>query len=122
MDRLEFLEFQQRLHGDNRVTQTSHTAVCLECRGPAPDGQATCGQKCRQRRSRRRRRQRTAWIVVMRELSDMRDGIKRRENLAEFREQLIHLAAEVKDLQHLAGDEDEVSRRQMLEDRARKSW
>jgi len=50
----------------------------------------------------------------------MRGGIKRRENVQQSIEQLKELKAQINDLLQLAGDDEELSRRTMLEGRSLK--
>lgn len=110
----------------NDVTKRGH--VCTECKKPLPieswDRRAvkrvTCSAKCRKRRERRLKDQHAAWIVAQRQLQQMRDGIKRGEQLKDFRDQLIRLKDEINDLLALVNDEDAMARRQMIEDRARR--
>lgn len=110
---------------ERSVTGLSHN--CTECKQPLPlyrDGRTpkrvTCSPKCRKRRERRMKDQHSAYILALHELQKMRDGIKRREQLADFREQLNRLKGEINDLLLLAGDGDALARRQMLEDRMRR--
>jgi len=50
----------------------------------------------------------------MHQLQQMRDGIKRGEQLKDFRDQLIRLKDEINDLLVLVKDEDAVARQQFL--------
>lgn len=104
------------------VTPTSHIRghQCSECQNEIYANAITCSATCRKRRERRLKMQHSAYIVVLREMQNMRDGIKRGENLENFRNQLQRIKDEVSDLQFLARDDDALSRREMLEDRARR--
>jgi len=97
---------------------------CSECRKPFEGmhsaSKTTCSPKCRKRRERRQKEQHAAHILAMRELQQMRDGIKRRESLHDFRAQLQYLRDEINDLLLLANEPDAMARREMLEDRARR--
>ncbi len=55
----------------------------------------------------------------MANLSDIRDALKRGEDLQHQRECLIRLKDEINDLLHLARDESALARREMLESMAR---
>lgn len=123
---------QSRLVADSRDKDQSHTvrthrdiagSHCTECKAPldvywySSKSRSTCGDKCRKRRERRLKDSRSAWIGALHEIGKMRDLIKRRENDQATIEQLNRLKAEINDLLQLAGDADEQSRRQMLQDR-----
>src|SRR5690554_3886696 len=99
---------------------------CIECGNELPTWhlrqKITCSAVCRKRRERRQKDQQSAHVIVMQELQKMRDGIKRGEALAEYREQLIRLKDEINDLLLLANDADAVARREMIEARARRNW
>ena len=98
--------------------------VCSECKTPFDSfhlaSKTTCSPKCRKRRERRQKEQHAAHILAMREIQKMRDGIKRRESLHDFRAQLQYLRDEINDLLLLANEPDAMARREMLEDRARR--
>lgn len=110
----------------NDVTNRGH--VCTECKKPLPDEtwdkratkRVTCSAKCRKRRERRLANQHAAWIVAQRQLQQMRDGIKRGEQLKDFRDQLIRLKDEINDLLVLVNDEDAIARRNFLSERSRR--
>ena len=110
----------------NDVTQLGH--VCTECKQPLPSEtwdrravkRVTCSARCRKRRERRQKDQHAAWILAMHQLQQMRDGIKRGEQLKDFRDQLIRLKDEINDLLVLVNDEDAVARRNFLSERSRR--
>lgn len=119
---------------DLSVTKTSHTQIaheyewvtggcCSECKEPFEGwhlaSKTTCGTKCRKRRERRQKQQHSIYILIMRDLQEIRDGIKRRETLEDYREQLRDLKNAINDLLLLANDPDSVALRSMLEERAR---
>lgn len=92
--------------------------TCSECKRPLPHDYSgvTCGAACRQRRSRRQHEQHTCYERTMNELGLIRDAIKRREDV-KYQQQVLHrLKHEINDLLALAGDQDELQRRAMLED------
>src|SRR6185369_16965504 len=92
---------------------------CSECKQELDKwgriDQTTCGVKCRKRRERRQAQALLALPLAMRELGKIRDSIKRRERVPEFVEELKRLKAEINDLLLLAGDDDAMNKRQMLE-------
>ena len=98
------------------VTMTSHTErYCCECKRKPVDGKALfCSAGCRKRAQRRKHNARLALPLAMYELGKIRDSIKRRERLPDFISDLNRLQAEIFDLLHLAGDEEEMARRDML--------
>lgn len=92
---------------------------CSECKKPFEGlhlvSKTTCSPKCRKRRERRQKEAHAAWILALHELGKMRDSIKRGETLDDFKAQLQRLKGEINDLLLLAGDEDALAKRQMLE-------
>lgn len=103
------------------VTPTSHSKTCSECRRPLPTPSATtCSAKCRKRRERRQKSQHSAWIVSLRGLSEIRDALKRGEDMDHHRACLNRLKDEINDLLLLARDQDALQRREMFEARARR--
>lgn len=96
---------------------------CSECRkefeGLHLASKTTCSAKCRKRRERRQKEAESAWVVILRELGNMRDAIKRGESVPEYIEKLHRVRGEINDLLLLAKDPDAVAKQQMLESRAR---
>jgi len=101
------------------------TRYCSECKEPLPKycriDQITCSPKCRKRRDRRQEQARLALPLAMYELGKIRDSIKRRERVPDFIADLKRLKDEVNDLLLLAGDEEAMRRREMMEEHARKT-
>lgn len=97
---------------------TSHRNECSECRKPCAG--ITCSTKCRKRRQRRRQEAQLVLPLVVTELGKIRACLKRREDVPHFIEQLKRLKGEVNDLLLFAGDEDALSRHEMLTEVARK--
>ncbi len=103
------------------VTSPGHT--CTECKKPITGKKAlTCSPKCRKARERRQKEAHAAHIMILHELQKIRDSLKRHEDIAHYREQLIRLRDEITDLLVMAKDEDAVARREMLEARHRRQW
>jgi hypothetical protein len=67
------------------------------------------------------RAQRTVLIRILANMAEIRDALKRKENIQLHREILLRIISESKDLLALAGDADELQRRQMMEDRVRRN-
>lgn len=93
---------------------------CSECREELPlwhnPNQVTCSPKCRKQRERRQKDAHSAYILALQEMQKMRDSVKRRESLSDFRAQLIRLRDEANDILLLANDPDAMARREMFED------
>jgi predicted nucleic acid-binding Zn ribbon protein len=92
---------------------------CVVCRKPFEGrhllSAKTCGDTCRKRLQRIRQSEKKAMANAMRELQIIRAGIKRNERLPEFVEELKRLKGGINDLLLLAGDGEQLSKRQMLE-------
>ncbi len=107
------------------VTQLSHTSSkkCSECRNPLPlESKAstqTCSAKCRKQRERRQKLQHAAWVGAVNELNQIRDALKRGEDVIHHRDCLIRLKDEINELLIMANDQDAIQRREMFEARAR---
>lgn len=103
------------------VTSPGHTSrVCSECKKPLQSGAAvTCSAKCRKRRERRQKDQHAAWVMALHHLSQIRDALKRGEDIAHHQACLIRLKDEIYDLLVLAGDKDMLARLDMLNARRR---
>jgi len=97
---------------------------CAVCRKPFEGmhllSQKTCGPSCRKRLQRLRASEAEVYSRIMSQFQIMRGGIKRRENVQQSIEQLKELKAQINDLLQLAGDDEELSRRTMLEGRSLK--
>lgn len=93
---------------------------CSECRNELPlwhnRNQVTCSPKCRKQRERRQKDAHSVHILILQDMQKIRDSVKRRESLSDFRAQLIRIRDEVNDILLLANDPDAMARREMLED------
>lgn len=93
-----------------------HCVVCkLPFSGPHLASAVTCGDTCRKRLQRIRAREKKAMSRAMSELQIMRAGIKRRERTPEFIAELNRLKGEINDLLLLAGDSEQLAKRDMME-------
>lgn len=82
----------------------------------------TCSPKCRKQRERRQKDAHSAYILALQEMQKMRDSVKRRESLSDFRAQLIRIRDEANDILLLANDPDAMARREMFEDIHRRKF
>jgi predicted nucleic acid-binding Zn ribbon protein len=99
---------------------------CIVCRKPFEGmhlkSRKTCSPKCRKRLERRLKAADEATNQIMRYLGLIRASIKARDNHAKRIDDLNYIRNEINDLLHLAQDYQEMARRDMLENYARKRW
>lgn len=114
------LQHLKSLYGDDYIPyEWVFGGQCAVCKKPFEGmhllSQVTCGDTCRKRLQRLRQREKEAMAKVMSELQIMRGGIKRKERLPEFINELNRLKGEINDLLLLAGDSDQKSKHEMMQ-------
>lgn len=132
------VKMNNRIPAPNYVTSPGHAfangdvtgqghrggCVCSECKKPlsprAKSGALTCSDKCRKRRERRQKLQHAVWIDAMHALVEIRDAIKRGEDIEHHISSLNRLKEEINDLLVLAGEQNAIERLAMFEARAQR--